>query len=302
MQAKLAVMATPHASVSLRYPVRPKPDAWILPEGPVPQSTSHATAVYHLHSVLLAWEKRVGTVRPLRIAYDLAVRWLEQHPRTGIDPDLCVLEPAPPDFEDLSSLRLWEPGRVPPRLAIEIVSASHPHKDYAEIHERYAAMGVEELVVFDGLLVGPRSMGGPVTLQLWRRDPLYAFERVHFADEPVYSHVLDAWFVPDGRLLQIADDRRGHLRWLTDAERAQADAAHAQADAERAQADAERAQADAERAQADAERERVIAERATADAKRAQWETERIRAEIEHERAAREELEKRLRELEAAVK
>lgn len=42
-------------------------------------------------------------------------------------------------------------------------------------------MGALELLVFDPLLLGPKSLG-PVTLQLWRRDLTGAFERVHFGD------------------------------------------------------------------------------------------------------------------------
>jgi Putative restriction endonuclease len=174
--------------------------------------------------------------RSLRIAADLPVRWLQEHPRTGADPDVCVFEPAPPDFDDLKSFKLWEPGRVPPRLAIEVVSTSFPHKDYGRIQERYAAMGVEELVVFDPLLCGPRSLGGPVALQLWRRDATQAFERVDFGSEPVHSSVLDAWLIANDRDLDISNDRQGKQRWLTAEERLLI----AQAEAERAQAEAER--------------------------------------------------------------
>ncbi len=243
MQAILTPTMQPQAVVSLRYPVRPDLQAWVLPEGKVPEATAHQMAVYRIYGLLLAWSQRIGPERSARIAADLAIRWLEQHPRTGADPDVCVLEPAPADFDDLKSLRLWEPGRVPPRLAIEVVSSSLPHKDYGSIQERYAAMGVGELVVFDPLLHGPRSLGGPVPLQLWRRDATQAFERVQFGSDPVHSEVLDAWFIADGRDLQISSDRRGTQRWLTAEERL----GTAQADAERAQADAERAQADAER-------------------------------------------------------
>jgi Uma2 family endonuclease len=243
MQAILTPTMQPQAVVSLRYPVRPDLQAWVLPEGKVPEATAHQMAVYRIYGLLLAWSQRIGPERSARIAADLAIRWLEQYPRTGADPDVCVLEPAPADFDDLKSLRLWEPGRVPPRLAIEVVSSSLPHKDYGSIQERYAAMGVGELVVFDPLLHGPRSLGGPVPLQLWRRDATQAFERVQFGSEPVHSEVLDAWFIADGRDLQISNDRRGTQRWLTAEERL----GTAQADAERAQAKAERAQTDAER-------------------------------------------------------
>jgi hypothetical protein len=200
-------------------------------------------AVYRIYGLLLAWSERIRPERSLRIATDLAIRWLKEHPRTGADPDVCVIEPAPPDFEDLKSLKLWEPGRVPPRLGIEVVSSSLPHEDYGSIQERYAAMGVEELIVFDPLLCGPRSLGGPVALQLWRRDATGTFQRVQFGADPVHSEVLDAWLIADGRDLNISNDRRGTQRWLTaeeklvvvltEAERARAEAVHALAEAER---------------------------------------------------------------------
>jgi Uma2 family endonuclease len=215
MRAILRPVMQPPAVVSVRYPVRRHLDAWVLPEGKVPQATAHQMAVYRILGLLMAWAERVRPERSVRIASELAMRWLQQHPRTGADPDIAVLEPAPPDFDDLRSLKLWEPERLPPRLAIEVVSSSLPHKDYGSIQERYAALGVEELIVFDPLLHGPRSLGGPVPLQLWRRDPTQAFERIRFGSEPVYSEVLEAWLLSDGRNLQIAADRRGTQRWLT---------------------------------------------------------------------------------------
>ncbi|HKY35478.1 MAG TPA: Uma2 family endonuclease [Polyangiaceae bacterium] len=242
----------PQSIVSLRYCVGESPEAWVIPEGPVPESTAHHEALRRTESLLIAWAARVAN--GARIASNLAIRWLPEHPRTGIDPDVCVLLPGPSDFEALTSLCLWEPGRRPPRLAIEVASASHPYKDYVSIHERYAAMGAEELLVFDPLLVGPKALGGPVALQLWRREQSGLFERVHFGDAPVYSQVLDAWFVAEGRVLHISDDRAGTQRWPTESEEARAQAGSAQADAERAQADAERAQADNERLKSAIER------------------------------------------------
>jgi len=274
MRAILGLAMQPLPVVSVRYPVRPKLEAWVLPEGKVPEATAHYTAVYRIYGLLLAWAERIRPERSVRIAADLAVRWMPDHPRTGADPDVCVIEPGPPDFDDLRSLKLWEPGRVPPRLGIEVVSASLPHKDYGSIQERYAAMGVEELIVFDPLMCGPASLGGPVPLQLWRRDATLAFERLSFGTDPVYSQVIDAWFITDGRDLNISTDRRGTQRWLTDQEQL----ASAREAFERAQAQAERAQAQADKAEALAERAQVEAER---------------------ERQARLELEQKLRELES---
>jgi Uma2 family endonuclease len=255
-----AVMRT--AGVSIRYPVRRNPEAWVLPDGPVPQSIPHDDAAEHLRRVLTNWAARSG--RNVKIARDLAVRWLEEFPRTGIDPDVCVLEPPPPDFEHLESLRLWRPGHAAPPLCFEVVSTNHPHKDYRDVQDRYADLGTLELVVFDPLLVGYSAGGGPVLLQIWRRDATGLLDRVHFSNEPGFCEVLGAWLMPSRTLLQIAEDRAGTRRWLTAEE------------LERAEKEHERAEKERERA-----------------------EKEHERAEKERERAAREALERRVADLEA---
>jgi hypothetical protein len=246
----------------------------------VAEAPFHHDAAHQLTLVLEAWAARQR--RPLRVFRNLAVRWLEEYPQTGIDPDVCVLAPPPPDIDDVNSLCLWRPGHLPPPLCVEIVSRNHPYKDYRDVQDRYAALGTHELAVFDPVLAGPSAFGGPVLLQLWRRESTGDFERIHFGDSPVYSEVLDAWLIPDPaeRDLHIASDRRGTLRWPTEAEIARANAERAKADAERAKADAERAKADAERAKADAERAKADAER---------------------ERREREDMERRLAELETKL-
>ncbi|HYJ09545.1 MAG TPA: Uma2 family endonuclease [Polyangiaceae bacterium] len=242
--------------VSLRYCVGADPEAWVIPEGPVPESTAHDAALLRIFSLLAAWAARTGN--GARIARNLAVRWLPEHPRTGIDPDVSVLLPAPSDFDELSSLRLWESGRQPPLLAIEVVSESHPYKDYVSIQERYAAMRVPELLVYDPLLVGPKALGGPVALQLWRREPTGLFERVHFGSEPAYSTVLDAWFMAEGRTFHIADDRAGTRLWLTEADELAVKLAASQVEADRAKVEADRAKVETERAKATALREEQL--------------------------------------------
>lgn len=251
MHGTLAGVIRSEGAVSVRYPVRPKLDAWVLPEGSVPQSIPHQDAVRHLELVLVEWVRRTG--RKAAVANDLAVRWLPEAPRTGIDPDVCLLEPPPPGFHELSSLCTWKPGHVVPPICFEVVSESHPYKDYLEIQDRYAAMGTRELVVFDPLLAGPSLLGGPVPLQIWRRDAVGLFERVHYSDAPAFSDVLGAWLCPRGRLLELANDREGREIWPTGEERAQAEA-------ERAQAEAERAKQKAEQARVEAERERAARE------------------------------------------
>jgi hypothetical protein len=137
--------------------------------------------------------------------------------RYAVEPSREAWEPPEPH---LSSLRSWESGHVAPRVCFEVVSESHPYKDYAEVPERYAAMGTFELVVFDPLRAGPVALGGPVLLQIWRRTDASTFERVYFGEGPAFSAELGAWLHPDGARLRFTDDREGTRAWLTPLERA----------------------------------------------------------------------------------
>ncbi len=250
--------------VAVRYPVRERLDAWVLPEGTVPESIPHDAAAQRLKLLLEAWAARASV--PRTIARNLAIRWQETAPRIGIDPDVCVLEPPPPDVNELGSLCLWKPGHAPPTICFEVVSKNHPHKDYTEIQDRYAFVRTRELVVFDPLLAGARVHGGPLLLQLWRRDSFGLFERVAAGDQPVFSEVLGAWLVPTATTLELADDREGLERWPTWEDQMLTDRAE------------------------------MVRERAEKERERA--EKERERAEKERERAARLDVEKRLAELE----
>jgi hypothetical protein len=84
---------------------------------------------------------------------------------------------------------------------------------------------------------------------------------VHFGDTPVFSQVLEAWLMVDGRKLVIADDRAGTRCWPTleeaAAARSEAQAAQSKAEAERSKAEAERSKAEAERSKAEAAAERA---------------------------------------------
>jgi Uma2 family endonuclease len=219
-------------AILVRYPVRLANEAWVLPEGPVPETTTHHATVLRLFLLLQAWAQRSD--RKTRIASNLAVRWLREKPGIGIDPDVCVFDPPPPE-DHLRSVRLWQPGHVAPPLAFEVVSESHPYEDYATIQDRYAAIGTRELVVFDPLLVGPRALGGPVVLQLWHLRSPGVLERIHFGAGPVYSEVLQAWLHPEGTTLEIASDREGRARWQTgeERERAAREQDHAEKELER---------------------------------------------------------------------
>jgi Uma2 family endonuclease len=96
----------------------------------VPESTAHDAALNQIYSLLAAWAGR--SANGARIARNLAFRWLPDHPKTGLDPDIAVLLPGPADFDDLTSVRLWEPGRSPPPFAVEVVSGGHPTRTMPE--------------------------------------------------------------------------------------------------------------------------------------------------------------------------
>jgi len=241
MQGTVRVMTTP-ATVSVPLPVEPRPEAWILTEGIVPEALFHDEAAEKLKALLDPWAASCAT--PTRIARNLAFRFYESDQRVGIDPDVCVFRLPPDPPQSIGSICLWKPEHVPPSLCFEVVSKNHPHKDYREIQERYAALGTHELIVFDPMLYGPKSLGGPVPLQLWRRDADRSFDRVHFGAEPVYSEVLGAWVIPAGLLLHIANDRAGKDRWLSEAERQREEAERQREEAERQRAEVERLRAE----------------------------------------------------------
>ena len=206
--------------VGVHYSVPVLREGWELSEQAMPESVLHDQAVELLKALLSVWASRRGSTLVVR---NLAVRWNESQPQIGIDPDVCVLSPAPPDAADLRSVRTWAPGHTPPLLAVEVVSETNPHKDYA-VPDKYAASGTGELWVFDPLLCGPSSQGGPFRLQVWQRREDGDFVRAYAGDGPVRSSTLGAYLVvtDEGRRLRIADDAEATQFWLTaeEAERA----------------------------------------------------------------------------------
>ncbi len=250
MTINLPQMTSAASQVRLAYTVDANDGDWDIPdEVKVGQSFSHGDAVRYLVNVLRA---HYADQPDTHIASDTPIRWNPKRPRFGVSPDVCVLPNAPADLHQRTTMRLWESGAVAPTISFEIVSRNHPHKDYGREQEGHSYTGVRELVVYDPNGYGPRTMGGPKLLHLWRRQADDSFARVAFGDEPAYSEVLGAWLVPDGNALAIADERDGSGRWLTEAEEARA-----RAEQERARAEQERARAEQERVRAEALAERL---------------------------------------------
>jgi Uma2 family endonuclease len=211
--------------IEVIYDVTAAHDGWLLDEENMPESALHQAIIHVLLEVLHAWTRREGG--RAMAGSNLALRWNEANPRQGVDPDVYVVDPAPPEGEGVTSLCLWKPGHHPPRLAVEVVSESTAAKDYSDGPDRYAMSGTRELWVFDPLLAGPETMGGPHRLQVWRRDERGRFRRVYTGEGPARSEELGAWIVvtDEARRLRIADDDRGEHLWPTAAEAAEAEIA-----------------------------------------------------------------------------
>lgn len=221
------------AASRLRLPAEAVREEWILSEEKVPESRPHDRAAEAVFAQLDAMVKR--TRKDAVVCRNLAVRWDEDHPTLGVDPDVCLLDPAPPEREEIESLRLWEKGHFAPRVAVEIVSAGRPGKDYSQSPEKYAENETVELWVFDPKLIGPKSNGGPFRIQVWRRDSDGELWRAYAGNGPAWSNALGAWVhaVLGGHMLRIANDKAGTSWWLTREEEERIEKERAQRRADR---------------------------------------------------------------------
>lgn len=219
--------SSPRATVGVHYRVPAGVPGWELGEGLMPESALHDEAVALLKALLAAWALR--TRMDAHVFRNLAVRWNEDEPQIGVDPDVSVIAPAPPDASDLRSVRTWLDGHAAPLLAVEVVSETNPHKDYVIAPDKYAASGARELWIFDPLLAGPTAHGGPHRVQIWHRHDNGDFTRIHAGEGPAWSPSLGAYVVvtDEGRRLRICDDEHATHLWLTaeEAERAAKEAA-----------------------------------------------------------------------------
>ena len=218
-------MTSAHAEeIRLHYSVRDPGQRWFMELEDVPETPLHDLIIELLMQIL----RHRYRDRDALVARNLGCRWDPEDARVGVDPDVVLVEPAPPEGESLSTLRVWELGHNPPHIAVEVVSEHNADKDYNEGPARLARLGAEELWIFDPELHGPTATGGPFPLQIWRRQMsggVVDMERVHAGAAPGYSPALDAWAVAtdDGRRLRIADDAEGVKLWPTQAEAAEAE-------------------------------------------------------------------------------
>ena len=160
---------------------------------------------------------------------DLAVRWVEEDARIGVNPDVAVLCPRPRSKRgarerpepgcQATSLPRWRSG-------VEPVPS---HKDYSIVPPKYAASGTTELWIFDPLLCGTSLYGGPLRLQIYRRDAAGHFARIYAGRPRLLARArrVDGPGPTTIRMLRITADTAATQFWLTgeEAERAEKDAA-----------------------------------------------------------------------------
>jgi Uma2 family endonuclease len=195
------------------------------------------------------------------IGWDVFVEWDPNDPRARVSPDLFLLDGQEPTMAP-SIWRTWEPGCDPPRFALEIVSKRSRTKDYEWNPAKYAALGVEELAVFDAEPRGEEAFA----IQLYRRTPRGQFLRAYAGPGPVESKVLGAWLVvvDGGARVRLARNAAGTDFVPTADERAIAATAQAKAAQEQAEAAQKEVQAAQEQAKAAQEQAKAAEQRAKA--------------------------------------
>jgi hypothetical protein len=240
----------------------------VLEDDTVPLTALQDNAARCMQQTWELWSQEGG--RDVMVSRNLAVRWDRDHPRIGVDADVCLLDPPPATpIRQLDSLRLWEQGNHAPRVALEIVSEeTAPHDYRAGIH-KHAASGTRELWVFDPQRHGPNHDGGPWLLQVWERDENNTFCRVYAGDGPFMSRSFGAWLVVPrgGFLLRLSDDAAGTSIWPTYGEvsaRLREESAEIEAETARLREETAVIRAEKESALARADQERAAKERALA--------------------------------------
>ncbi len=231
------------------------------------------------------------------VGYEQKMKLDPHDQRVGVLPDLYVL-PCQPQDPNFSEWPAYDPDVPSPVFALEVVSPSNWAKDYVESPQKYAKLGVEELLLFDELALEGRSPASePYALQLYRKDRRGALRRVYAGEGPVYSQALRGWFRTVGNQLTVTRDEEGNSRiftyeeterWWAKLEEIQAKAEEERLAKEEAEAKAERERRAREKAERQAEQERLAKEEAKKAQKAAQQKAQDAERKADQERLAKE--------------
>jgi Uma2 family endonuclease len=193
------------------------------------------------------------------VGADQFIYYGEHEPTLRVAPDIYVLPGVRPDTR-VTSWKTWDKGIVP-SFVLEIVSKDW-EKDYVEAPEKYAAIGVPEVVIFDPM---PARHSEGVTWQVFRRVGDRPLRRVEASQgDRLRSKALGCFLrvvgSGDGVRLRLGSGPRGDDLFPTaeEAERTAKEAAIVAGDAERAAKESERAAKDAAVAARDVALRRVL--------------------------------------------
>jgi Uma2 family endonuclease len=161
-----------------------------------------------LYSCLYEWLKEQNR-NNVFIGTDQFFAWVPDQPLIRVSPDVYLLNDPPQILPD--SWQTWLPGHNPPCLAFEIVSKGNWRKDYQDIQQKYAQLGVEELVIFDPIIAANRNLKTKKrsALQLFRRTTDGSFRKIYAGNNSIYCQELGAWLVIVEKFLRISRNQAG---------------------------------------------------------------------------------------------
>lgn len=208
------------------------------------QGAAHTDAVLlfvDVVSVLLEEQRRTA-----RALSDVFVEWDPNDPRARVSPDFLLLDGQDPTISP-PIWQTWLPDREPPQFALEIVSERSRTKDHELNPLRYAALGTEELAIFD-----PAPRVPSQHFELFHRNDRGQLLLVYKGPGPVESKVLGAWLVAadEQRNVRLARDAEGRVLIPTYKEIARAAEEQARAAEEQARAAEEQTRAEKDRREA----------------------------------------------------
>jgi hypothetical protein len=156
--------------------------------------------------------------KPTFVGADQFIYYKRFHPRKVVSPDVYVL-PGVPAGRRIKSWKVWQTGIVP-SFALEVVASKEYEKDYREAPERYAELGVDELIIFDADFALDEDR---VRWQRYRKLKKRAFVRVEASNaDRIRSRTLGCFLRAvgegDGMRLRLGTGQAGDDLFPTEAE------------------------------------------------------------------------------------
>ena len=239
---------------------RPAADPTIYPEEErVGEDILQRWIMELLRPLLQSWinARRVKAL----VGADQFIYWRQHDAHARVAPDIYVLPGVAPSTR-VRTWKIWQ-DRIIPSFALEVVSQDW-EKDYFEMPERYAELGVHELVIFDPDV---RGHADRIQWQVFRRVGRRGLVRIEASRrDRIRSKSLGCWLrvVGDGSEMRVrvAEGLRGEVLVPTadearERERLEKELERAAKEQERAAKEQERAAKEQERAAKEAALGRV---------------------------------------------